>query len=145
MFFKDIFSDLLPNDRSKKRERIKQRPKSQVSVKLWWKASNLMHSLLVCCLIGSVHGAVEDLHVPFLKGIGYREMELQTSKNTKFSSEDPTGVLEASFGGGTNVFIKGMGFDENPQSNTIWLFSVEWNINVPAPMLSEDDAFGSHP
>ena len=72
-------------------------------------------------------------------------MELQTAKNTKYSSEDATGVLEASFGGGTSIFINGMGFDENPQSNFIWMYSLEWNVLIPAPLLTEDDAFGSHP
>ena len=59
----------------------------------------------------------------YLDGIGYREQELQVSKGTKFQSESPTGVPYASFGGGTNIFVKGVGLAENPQSNDVILYS----------------------
>lgn len=41
----------------------------------------------------------------YLKGIGYREQELQVAKGTNFASETPTGVPYVSFAGGTHIFI----------------------------------------
>jgi hypothetical protein len=34
---------------------------------------------------------------------------------------------------------------DNPQSNFIWLKSVELDQDIMAPPLTEDDAFNSHP
>jgi len=34
---------------------------------------------------------------------------------------------------------------DNPQSNFIWLKSVELDQDIMAPALTEDDAFNSHP
>ena len=52
----------------------------------------------------------------------------------------------ASFNGGTNIFIKGPELNENPQSNIVYLRSSEFNnIEIPAPPLTEDDAFNSNP
>ena len=51
------------------------------------------------------------------------------------------GVGYASFNGGTNIFIKGAHLNENPQSNSIYLRSVELDATVQAPQLTEDDAF----
>jgi len=59
----------------------------------------------------SVHASeTED----YLEGIGYREQELQQAKGKKFTEERPRGVAWASFGGGTNIFIKGVGLAINP-------------------------------
>lgn len=79
-----------------------------------------------------------------LEGIGYREQELQLAKGSNFASELPRGISWASFGGGTNIFIKGDGLMENPQSNTPMLYSVDLDVIVPCPPLTEDDAFGSN-
>jgi hypothetical protein len=82
----------------------------------------------------------------YLEGIGYREQELQVAKGTKFASEEPNGVNWASFAGGTHIFIRGVGLDENPQSNTISFRSQENDqLVIPIPLLTEDDAFNSQP
>ena len=59
----------------------------------------------------SVHAAESE---DYLEGIGYREQELQQAKGAKFREERPRGVAWASFGGGTNIFIKGIGLAINP-------------------------------
>jgi hypothetical protein len=81
----------------------------------------------------------------YLDGVGYREQELQVAKGTRFASEVPTGCSWVSFAGGTNIFIKGVGIAENPQSNTVIMYSHEFEMEIPAPGLSEDDSFASHP
>ena len=53
----------------------------------------------------------------YLEGIGYREQALQQAKTKFFRSEATNGILYASFGGGTNIFIKSPGLNENPQLN----------------------------
>lgn len=80
-----------------------------------------------------------------LDGIGYREQALQTAKTSFFSSEEASGINYASFNGGTNIFIKGPELNENPQSNVIFMESVELATRVQAPALTEDDAFASQP
>jgi len=81
----------------------------------------------------------------YLEGVGYREQELQIAKGTKFASEDATGCPYVSFGGGTNIFIKGVGLADNPQSNSVVMYSTEFEMEIPSLPLTEDDAFGSFP
>jgi hypothetical protein len=50
----------------------------------------------------------------YLEGIGYREQALQTAKGSQFATENESGVSLASFGGGTNIYIKGVGLAEDP-------------------------------
>jgi hypothetical protein len=57
----------------------------------------------------------------YLNGIGYREQELQQAKGARFQSEAPEGVLWASFGGGTNIFVSGVGLEEMAVLNMIVL------------------------
>jgi hypothetical protein len=38
---------------------------------------------------------------------------LQQAKGSKFVSEDADGISLASFGGGTNIFVQGVGLAEN--------------------------------
>ena len=57
----------------------------------------------------------------YLDGIGWREQELQQAKGARFQSEDPEGVLWASFGGGTNIFVTGFGLEEMAQLNMVVL------------------------
>ena len=70
---------------------------------------------------------------------------LQQAKGARFEGEAPTGVNEVSFAGGTHIFIKGSGLTDNPQSNFVFLRSVELEQDIMAPPLTEDDAFNSHP
>ena len=81
----------------------------------------------------------------YLNGVGYREQELQIAKGTKFASEAATGCPYVSFAGGTNIFIKGVGLAQDPQSNGVMMYSTEFDMEIPAPRLTEDDAFGSFP
>lgn len=72
------------------------------------------------------------------------------AKGAKFSSEKAKGISWASFGGGTNIFIQGVGLAENPQSNTVMLTSEDIKgdngpMRFVAPKLTEDDAFLSQP
>ena len=57
----------------------------------------------------------------YLNGVGYREQELQQAKGARFQSEAPEGVTYASFGGGTNIFVSGVGLEEMAQLNMIVL------------------------
>lgn len=54
-----------------------------------------------------------------------------------------------SYGGGARIIIKGVGLDTNTFANTILLESVtagqQRRVTIPAPRLSEDDAFYSQP
>lgn len=50
-------------------------------------------------------------------------------------------MLKVSYAGGTNIFIKGQGFEENPQSNLVILYSRDFSTELTAPLLNEDDAF----
>ena len=50
----------------------------------------------------------------YLDGIGYREQELQLARGSWFDSENAEGVNWASFAGGTTIYIKGVGFSDNP-------------------------------
>jgi len=55
-------------------------------------------------------------------------------------------VRWASYAGGTHIFIKGVGLDENPQSNHLRFKSAENpDLVVGVPLLTEDDAFNSQP
>jgi hypothetical protein len=74
-------------------------------------------------------------------GIGYREQELQQASSALFSSNEANGIPQASFAGGTNIFIRGQQLDENPQSNTIIFHSAKYGVDIVAPLLTEDDAF----
>jgi hypothetical protein len=80
----------------------------------------------------------------YLDGVGYREQELQVAKGSFFSSEEPTGIPYASFGGGTHIFIKGVGLDDNAQSNLVILKSQEFSSDIMSTPLTENDAFNSH-
>jgi hypothetical protein len=81
----------------------------------------------------------------YLDGIGYREQELQVAKSTRFRSEEARGVAWASFGGYTNIFIKGAGLVDNPQANYVVFTSQEFNTKITGPKLTEDDSFNSNP
>lgn len=81
----------------------------------------------------------------YLEGIGYREQELQLAKGTNFDSEEATGVPYVSFGGGTNIFIKGVGLNFSPEKNTVKFTSHEKQVSFMAPPLTEEDQFNSHP
>ena len=74
-----------------------------------------------------------------LKGIGYREQELQQAKGSNFDSEDANGVPYVSFAGGTHIFIKGTGLNFAPEKNSIKLKSIEKNVEFMAPGLTEED------
>lgn len=80
-----------------------------------------------------------------MEGIGYREQALQQAKGANFESEDADGIDYASFAGSTHIFIKGSGLEMNPQSNFVFLYSSEFQQDIMAPLLTEDDAFNSHP
>lgn len=61
-------------------------------------------------------------------------------------SEDPVGVLYASFAGDTNIFIRGSSFSMTTRSNQIKLTCVEIPKIIIFPLiLAEDDIFNSHP
>jgi hypothetical protein len=62
----------------------------------------------------------------FLKGVGYREQELQIAKGSKFQMEVPEGIPWATFAGGTHIFIEGSGLAEAPNANEILLESNEF-------------------
>jgi len=47
--------------------------------------------------------------------------------------------------GGTHIFIKGVGLAANAQSNTVILYSDDFEREFVATPLTEDDAFNSHP
>lgn len=85
--------------------------------------------LAVICSIGlivdsnSVRG-FDAKQEGWIEGLGYREQELQVAKGTLFASEDANGIPYASFGGGTNIFIKGVEFADDPQSNLV-IFACE--------------------
>jgi len=79
-----------------------------------------------------------------LHGLGYREQELQQAKGSRFTTDEPQGISWASFAGGTNIYIKGYGLNPDPESNIILLYSYELDQTITAPLLTEDDAFGSH-
>jgi hypothetical protein len=81
----------------------------------------------------------------YLDGIGYREQELQVAKTTRFRSEEAHGVAWASYGGYTNIFVKGSGLVDNPQANYIVFTSQEFGTKITGPRLSEDDSFNSQP
>ena len=55
------------------------------------------------------------------------------------------GVDWVSFGGATNIFIKGSGFSFDRTSNRIMLESKELGKTILAPLLTEEDAFNSNP
>ena len=74
----------------------RQKPKSRL------KAGFLLAFAAVLLFASTV-----EAEEKFLKGIGYREQELQQAKNPNFASETPSGVSWASFAGGTNIFIEG--------------------------------------
>ena len=97
---------------------------------------------MAASLLNSVH-ATDGEH--YLEGIGYREQEPQTAKGSRFQSEWGSGCSWVSFAGGTNIFIKGVGLAENPQSNSVFMHSKEFGYEIEAPGLTEDDAFGSFP
>ena len=71
-----------------------------------------------------------------LTGIGYREQELQVAKTSMFSAENATGVAYASFAGGTHIFIKSSFLNDKVEQNSIILYSHDFQIDIPAPMLS---------
>ena len=47
--------------------------------------------------------------------------------------------------GGTHIFIQGLGLHDNPQSNSVILYSDDYEADITSLPLSEDDAFNSHP
>jgi len=106
----------------------------------------MLLALVAASCINTVLAAKsETANTHWIQGIGYREQELQIAKGTKFASEDATGCPYVSFAGNTNIFIKGLGLADNPQSNAVVLFSQEFEMEIPSLPLTEDDAFGSFP
>lgn len=103
-----------------------------------------MITYMLCALLMAASCVNAEFTTFYLEGIGYREQELQVSKGTNFQSEVPNGIAWASFGGGTNIFVKGVGLAENPQSNDVILTSKEFERDIPSFRLTEDDAFGSN-
>jgi hypothetical protein len=101
--------------------------------------------MMIVILIASLYDNFAKAQEGYLDGIGYREQELQVAKGTFFESEEATGVKYASFGGGTHIFIKGMGLADNAQSNTVVLYSTDFSMSVVSTPLTEEDAFNSHP
>lgn len=107
--------------------------------------------LAVICSIGMILDsntvqAFDAKQEGWIEGIGYREQELQVAKGTVFASEEAKGIKYASFGGGTNIFIKGVEFADNPQSNMVIFECTEtFQKEVIGPKLTEDDAFQSNP
>ena len=54
--------------------------------------------------------------------------------------------MYASFGGGTNIFIKSPELNENTQLNRVYFTAAEFNdVVIPGPPLTEDDNFNSNP
>jgi hypothetical protein len=80
----------------------------------------------------------------YLDGIGYREQALQQAKGALFADEGASGVLYASYGGGTNIFIQGAGLADDPQSNVVAFWNEETNSKFLGSRLTEDDAFLSN-
>ena len=56
----------------------------------------------------------------------------------------PNGISHASFHGGTNIFIKSPELATNAQSNLVQMYSHELEVTIPAPQLTENDAFLSN-
>jgi hypothetical protein len=81
----------------------------------------------------------------YLDGVGYREQEYGVAKGSVFESETASGVQWASFGGGTHIFIKGLGLSDTPSANIVMLYSDTFSKNVPSTTLTEDDSFNSQP
>ena len=80
----------------------------------------------------------------YLNGIGWREQELQQAKGARFQSEAPEGVLWASFGGGTNIFVTGHGLEPTSKLNMVVLTAQDapWTgQQFELPLLSEEDEF----
>ena len=100
--------------------------------------------LLILFTVAAIMEAPAVLAQNALKGVGYREQELQIAKGSKFQTEIPEGIPWASFAGGTHIFIDGTGIAEAPTSNQILLESVEFGQTIPAPGLTEEDAFNSN-
>lgn len=93
------------------------------------KASKYLSILLYLVSINFLErmqlATAEEGNGGYLEGIGYREQALQQAKGANFQSEGASGVSIASFGGGTNIFIQGVGLAENPQSNVVSFFNTE--------------------
>ena len=79
-----------------------------------------------------------------LSGIGYRRHERNIGKDVKFTSSRSEGIRYASYGGGTNIFIRGDDLALDPQSNTIHLYSPVLKTHFPSPPLTSDDSFSSN-
>jgi hypothetical protein len=84
---------------------------------------------------------------PYLEGIGYSEPEKNVALNSNFQSDKPSGVNWASFGGGTSIYIKGVGLDtDNPESHQIIFESQEFEgTELVGPKMTNDDGFNSNP
>jgi len=140
---KDLLQDIDDTDIQGNRGRgLSSRPSPKYRIARSRNAPTISHVL--CALLVATSCVSAFSHSFYLNGIGYREQELQVSKGTKFESEASTGVPWASFAGGTNIFIKGVGLADNPQSNDVIFYSHEFEREIPSFPLTEDDAFGSN-
>ena len=99
-----------------------------------------MSMILIASLYSNFANAEMD-GVGYLEGIGYWEQELQVA----IQSVEATGLNFVSNGGGTHIFIKGMGLADNAPSNTVVLYSKDLNVSYVASPLTEEDAYNSHP
>jgi hypothetical protein len=99
----------------------------------------------MCAILMAASCLESVLAEAYLDGIGWREQELQQAKGSFFQSEEANGVQYASFGGGTHIFIKGVGLADNAQSNTVVLYSNDFEMDITSTPLTEEDAFNSHP
>jgi hypothetical protein len=54
-------------------------------------------------------------------------------------------VKYASFGGGSPIFIKGNALADDPQSNTVVLYSNDFEREIISTPLTQDDTYDSHP
>ena len=131
----------LHDNRSQKRMNMTRGTRSLSSKGLSF--SSMMRTMLI--VINAVSIGRANAFGGQLYGIGYREQELQVAKGTTFNEEDPTGIAHASFAGDTNIFIKGDGLVEAIQSNIVVMYSHELEVELVAPPLTENDAFGSNP
>jgi len=115
-------SNLSEDAKIKKDSPGPQRPaaffKSSAAIKSMVKAMLL---LMLASTAASNMGVKAGIAGLYLNGIGYREQELQQAKGARFQSEAPEGVNYASFGGGTNIFVSGVGLAEMAQLNMVVL------------------------
>jgi len=83
-------------------------------------------------------------NVGTIYGVGYREIEHEVDPDDDLSSTKENGVTQASFAGGTAIFLRADDLAHYPEANRIVLFSKELQRSIPAPPLSTDDSFNSN-